>query len=423
MPGLSNTTHKVWQVRKTMPHRRRILSGLLSHRKRGFAYFSMISSNSRPQSQRVTAHLIPPLCLGPMSAAGQSTGLKNLDDGPQFSSKIGSLLLATGVVSMFAWSGLRTESDCEAASGNSDPETVKLKGDEQDKPKSGAKKKEKKKEEKKKEVIKANYAAVMLDEPSVKLLKDTFPALFPQNQFYHHMTVKHSPSAQDIEDNDDLLSNEVSISVLGIAEDKHCQTLLVKSETMHVVSDNRFPHITLSTEGGDKYHAVYSNKLLERIAGAIQSENPAMSEDYDLFGTDWNGTLPETDGFEETVASFRDLRSANIKLEGCFCLDTTWDDKKFACSYERENQCGFCLFMKGGPCRNEFMEWEKCVGIAKENEGEEDFVDRCAPQTLLLKTCVDNNPEYYYIVSEDGDSKEKSEAKQGKSSEEPKQDK
>ena len=45
---------------------------------------------------------------------------------------------------------------------------------------------------------------------------------------------------------------------------------------------------------------------------------------------------------------------------------------------------------------------------------DEEFVDKCGPQTLVLKDCCDRNPGYYSIISGDGDgddseNKEKSE--------------
>eukprot|EP00511_Aplanochytrium_stocchinoi_P003467 CAMPEP_0204828228 /NCGR_PEP_ID=MMETSP1346-20131115/5890_1 /ASSEMBLY_ACC=CAM_ASM_000771 /TAXON_ID=215587 /ORGANISM="Aplanochytrium stocchinoi, Strain GSBS06" /LENGTH=360 /DNA_ID=CAMNT_0051957129 /DNA_START=313 /DNA_END=1396 /DNA_ORIENTATION=+ len=269
----------------------------------------------------------------------------------------------------------------------------------------------------KREKISANYAAVILKPESVKLLKERFPALFPDNQHYHHMTVKWAPNEKDIEEMDDLLDNEVTLKVVGVAQDDHCQALLVKSEHLHIHSTNRFPHITLSVQGGDSdlYHPFYSNELFERIFNeAFSKHNKKVSGkcDYELLNKDWSGKLPKRGKYAETKATFETLADEEMQLQGCFCLDTKWNSKNNSCEYTRENQCGFCLFMKGGPCRNEFMQWEECVGVSKDDEDDEDFVDRCAPQTLMLKTCVDNNPEYYYIVTEDeGDSKKKEDEK------------
>lgn len=58
-----------------------------------------------------------------------------------------------------------------------------------------------------------------------------------------------------------------------------------------------------------------------------------------------------------------------------------------------EEECGFCLFMKGGGCKETFVAWEKCVEEA-EKLGE-DVVGKCSATTALLKKCMDAHAEYY----------------------------
>jgi hypothetical protein len=58
-----------------------------------------------------------------------------------------------------------------------------------------------------------------------------------------------------------------------------------------------------------------------------------------------------------------------------------------------EEECGFCLFMKAGPCGKRFSQWEKCVEEA-ESTGT-NIVEKCAPVTHLLKDCMELHPEYY----------------------------
>ena len=60
---------------------------------------------------------------------------------------------------------------------------------------------------------------------------------------------------------------------------------------------------------------------------------------------------------------------------------------------EEEETCGFCAYMKGGSCKNEFIGWEKCVDAAKEKE--EDFVAKCFEQTAKLRECMLRDPGYY----------------------------
>ncbi|XP_047158071.1 uncharacterized protein LOC124828746 isoform X1 [Vigna umbellata] len=60
---------------------------------------------------------------------------------------------------------------------------------------------------------------------------------------------------------------------------------------------------------------------------------------------------------------------------------------------EEEGECGFCLFMKGGGCRDAFTEWEKCVQEAETNN--EDLLEKCASITAALKQCMDAHSSYY----------------------------
>ncbi|KAL4586806.1 hypothetical protein LXL04_011450 [Taraxacum kok-saghyz] len=60
---------------------------------------------------------------------------------------------------------------------------------------------------------------------------------------------------------------------------------------------------------------------------------------------------------------------------------------------EEEGECGFCLFMKGGACKEVFINWEKCIEEGEKNN--EDIVDKCFEATSALKKCMEANPDYY----------------------------
>ncbi|XP_075483132.1 uncharacterized protein LOC142523278 [Primulina tabacum] len=60
---------------------------------------------------------------------------------------------------------------------------------------------------------------------------------------------------------------------------------------------------------------------------------------------------------------------------------------------EGEGECGFCLFMKGGGCKDTFVEWEKCVEEGEKNG--EDIVEKCFQATAALRKCMDAHSEYY----------------------------
>lgn len=60
---------------------------------------------------------------------------------------------------------------------------------------------------------------------------------------------------------------------------------------------------------------------------------------------------------------------------------------------EEEGECGFCLFMKGGGCKESFIAWEKCVEEAEQNK--EDVVEKCFEATSTLRKCMEAHADYY----------------------------
>ncbi|KAJ8544246.1 hypothetical protein ON010_g12022 [Phytophthora cinnamomi] len=65
--------------------------------------------------------------------------------------------------------------------------------------------------------------------------------------------------------------------------------------------------------------------------------------------------------------------------------------------------------MKAGPCGKEFTAWEACLDRCKKSG--DDFIEKCGPQTLALRDCVDANPEYYHVLNE-GPEEEKKEVQE-----------
>ncbi|CAN1182954.1 hypothetical protein LINPERHAP1_LOCUS34623 [Linum perenne] len=58
---------------------------------------------------------------------------------------------------------------------------------------------------------------------------------------------------------------------------------------------------------------------------------------------------------------------------------------------EEEGQCRFCLFMKGGACKDAFIAWEDCVKVAEDEK--DDLVVKCSEAIRVLKLCLDANPD------------------------------
>ncbi|XP_021288568.1 uncharacterized protein LOC110419784 isoform X2 [Herrania umbratica] len=60
---------------------------------------------------------------------------------------------------------------------------------------------------------------------------------------------------------------------------------------------------------------------------------------------------------------------------------------------EEEGECGFCLFMKAGGCKESFIGWENCIREAEEHK--QDIVEKCFEATSALKKCMEAHADYY----------------------------
>ncbi|KAJ4836584.1 hypothetical protein Tsubulata_034369 [Turnera subulata] len=63
---------------------------------------------------------------------------------------------------------------------------------------------------------------------------------------------------------------------------------------------------------------------------------------------------------------------------------------------EESKDCGFCVFMKSGPCRYPYMAWDECVEEAEAKK--ENVVAKCSEVTKTLNECVTSHPEYYQKI-------------------------
>ena len=129
-------------------------------------------------------------------------------------------------------------------------------------------------------------------------------------------------------------------------------------------------------------------RLLE-ASGVLSIERDADSMPTKVSLSDgavaWQGDVP--DGANSTrrvtVRLIDEAASARLNLRG----------------RTRAPECGFCRFMKDGPCGDVFIAWEACVDMAKEES--KDFVEACGQPTLKLKACTDAHPEYYGALNDD----------------------
>jgi hypothetical protein len=226
--------------------------------------------------------------------------------------------------------------------------------------------------------------AVLLPDAAEKLRR-AFPPLHAR-AVAHHMTIAIDPRDKKLAQLATSLGRPVDLSVVAVVSDDKCQAAVVRLERADEADDgglpvpveNAVPHVTLSVAPGTQ--AVYSNALLARV---LESGNG--------FKMNWQGTY--ADGTTVTVR----VPSEPLVLSTTLCLSDLWNEEEATCGKRKE--CGFCRFMKLGPCGAEFQRWEDCIEACK--EGSEDFIDKCASHTLLLKDCVDRHPEYYYSILED----------------------
>ncbi|GBG78168.1 hypothetical protein CBR_g26201 [Chara braunii] len=85
---------------------------------------------------------------------------------------------------------------------------------------------------------------------------------------------------------------------------------------------------------------------------------------------------------------------------------------------EEEEECGFCVFLKAGPCGTEFEEWQKCVDDTQKQG--KDIVMECLEKTRVLKECMESHVEYYgeiLALEKNDEAQEKDSSKQSEQSE------
>ncbi|KAG7667609.1 hypothetical protein Ndes2437B_g07621 [Nannochloris sp. 'desiccata'] len=75
------------------------------------------------------------------------------------------------------------------------------------------------------------------------------------------------------------------------------------------------------------------------------------------------------------------------------------DEKKGDEDDEEEETCGFCIYMKGGGCKDAFNAWSKCVD--SEREAGNDFTEECKDATLRLRECMLAHKDYYAPLLEE----------------------
>jgi Fungal tRNA ligase phosphodiesterase domain len=102
------------------------------------------------------------------------------------------------------------------------------------------------------------YLGIFLTEDSVKKLYATFPPIFPKLPPDPHVTLSFKPDEGTVSTFRLLVGKKLFIEVKGYALDAKAEAVIVSIPPL--ASQNKIPHITLSTAEG--VPPVYSNTLL-----------------------------------------------------------------------------------------------------------------------------------------------------------------
>ena len=70
-----------------------------------------------------------------------------------------------------------------------------------------------------------------------------------------------------------------------------------------------------------------------------------------------------------------------------------------AAEAKEEEDCGFCTYMRAGPCGEVFTAWEKCVEDHRSRD--EDLAKGCVPATRALTECMSEHKDYYELPDQE----------------------
>ena len=154
-----------------------------------------------------------------------------------------------------------------------------------------------------------------------------------------------------------------------------------------ITSMDIHPYIVLSTTK-ETIERSDVQETLSQVAAASLLDLSRNSEEFF-----WSGMLPAVEGGGESN-KISVQRISGLTLNSTACTNFRWDEPTSSC--KPPGECGFCKFMRAGPCGDVFTAWEDCIDACKKEDT--DFVDICGVKTMALKDCVDANPEYYGVL-------------------------
>ncbi|KAG1705929.1 hypothetical protein DVH05_001377 [Phytophthora capsici] len=263
-----------------------------------------------------------------------------------------------------------------------------------------------------------DFVGVFVEKESAARLRQQFPAKFGGADEPLVVVLRFQPTEKEQEAFAPILGRLAKLQVKGIAEDDHAQTVLVSvttetGESLEYEGAAEPAHLTLSTSAGG-LSAGYSSVLLERLRA---SDKLKYLLDEQETTPEWTGELPAFESkhlplfspfpaVEAKISKVDSKKSEELALQGTVCLSSRFDTATGECLAPKA-ECGFCKFMKAGPCGKEFTAWEACLDRCKKSG--DDFIEQCGPQTLALRDCVDANPEYYHVLNDSPEEENKRE--------------
>ncbi|KAK8815198.1 hypothetical protein WA158_003410 [Blastocystis sp. Blastoise] len=244
-----------------------------------------------------------------------------------------------------------------------------------------------------------------LDKESISKLDKEFPQLLP-GRHADRVTLVLDPKDEESNSYALFIQENVKIDIIGLIQDKHVNVLMVNLHGVNSVY--QYPCIVLDCEGEDDTHAyseAYGRLLVDRAfkAGMFSMEN----NHYILKEKEITKVVEDYYTYPETEIHGIDLTDKHITLNSTICTGRGWDKQDCKCNEPKQKaECGWCVFMKGGPCWREFTKWQRCIQACGQNSDTEEFITKCGKPTLILKDCVDANPGYYGEMAQSNEEKQ-----------------
>jgi hypothetical protein len=252
------------------------------------------------------------------------------------------------------------------------------------------------------------WVALYLDEKSQEKIKEQFGQHTYANVDGKYLTLQYNPSEEEYALITDTIGMEnIQIEPVALVTSKtdqilYCDIIGQKnidggSESIRfdsrITSMDVHPHIVLSTTKS----TVERDGVHETLAQVAASSLLDLSRNSKEFF--WSGMMPAVEGGGESV-EMSVQRISGLTLNSTVCTNFRWDESTISC--KPPGECGFCKFMRAGPCGEVFTAWEDCIDACKKDDS--DFVDICGTKTMALKDCVDAHPEYYGVLGANSES-------------------